>query len=66
MEMGKPLIVVRNQNNINFTTVDNYFIKDKTLSTKSKGLLIQLLALPDGWIFSKKVLNPSLKKDENL
>ena len=52
--MGKPLIVVRNQNNINFTTVDNYFIKDKTLSTKSKGLLIQLLALPDGWIFSKK------------
>ena len=54
MEMGKPLIVVRNQNNINFTTVDNYFIKDKTLSTKSKGLLIQLLALPDGWIFSKK------------
>lgn len=62
MEMGKPLIVVRNQNNINFTTVDNYFIKDKTLSTKSKGLLIQLLALPDGWIFSKKGIQSIVKE----
>ena len=62
MEMGKPLIVVRNQNNINFTTVDNYFIKDKTLSTKSKGLLIQLLALPDGWTFSKKGIQSIVKE----
>ena len=60
--MGKPLIVVRNQNNINFTTVDNYFIKDKTLSTKSKGLLIQLLALPDGWTFSKKGIQSIVKE----
>ena len=62
MEMGKPLIVVRNQNNINFTTVDNYFIKDKTLSTKAKGLLIQLLALPDGWTFSKKGIQSIVKE----
>lgn len=60
--MGKPLIVVRNQNNINFTTVDNYFIKDKTLSTKAKGLLIQLLALPDGWTFSKKGIQSIVKE----
>lgn len=60
--MGKPLIVVRNQNNINFTTVDNYFIKDKTLSTKAKGLLIQLQALPDGWTFSKKGIQSIVKE----
>ena len=42
--------------------MDNYFIKDKTLSTKAKGLLIQLLALPDGWTFSKKGIQSIVKE----
>ncbi|MDY4869362.1 MAG: DUF6017 domain-containing protein [Faecalicoccus sp.] len=60
------MIVVRNQNNINFTTVDNYFIKDRNLSTKAKGLLIQLLALPDGWIFSKKGIQSIVKEGRDF
>lgn len=35
--------ILRNKNQMNFTTVDNYFIKDETLSTKAKGFLIHLL-----------------------
>lgn len=60
--MGIPIITIRNQNNINFTTVDNYFIKDKTLSTKAKGMLIQLLALPDGWQLSKGSIQSLVKE----
>ena len=60
--MGIPIITIRNQNNINFTTVDNYFIKDKSLSTKAKGMLIQLLALPDGWQLSKGSIQSLVKE----
>ena len=60
------MIVVRNQNNINFTNVHNYFIKDRNLSTKAKGLLIQLLALPDGWIFSKKGIQSIVKEGRDF
>lgn len=52
--------ILRNRNNINFTTVDNYFIKDRNLSTNSKGLLIQLLTLPDNWSYSKNGIYSSL------
>ena len=44
--------IIRNMSMTNYTTVDNYFIKDKNISTNAKGLLIQLLALPDTWKFS--------------
>lgn len=60
------MIVVRNQNNINFTTVDNYFIKDINLSTKAKGLLIQLLALPDGWHISKGGIESIIKEGSSF
>lgn len=46
--------ILRNQNNVSFTTVDNEFIFNFNLSTKAKGLLLQLLALPDNWNFSKE------------
>ena len=46
--------ILRNQSNTNFTTVDNEFIYNSSLSTKAVGLLIRLLALPDNWCFSKE------------
>ena len=39
--------VVRNRN---YTTMSNYHLRDKNLSLKAKGLLSQMLSLPDGYI----------------
>ena len=64
--MNSPTYIIRNQTNINFTTVDNYFIKDKNLSTCAKGLLIQLLALPDKWEFSKSGMLTQIKEGKKF
>lgn len=64
--MDSPKFIIRNQANINFTTVDNYFIKDKDLSTNAKGLLIQLLALPDKWEFSKNGILSQIKEGKKF
>lgn len=36
----------------NFTTVDNGFIRNNSLSWKSKGILLYLVSLPDNWILN--------------
>lgn len=38
--------------NKNFTTMSNYHFRDKNLSWKAKGLLSQMLSLPDDWDYS--------------
>jgi len=35
-----------------FTVMSNYHLKDKELSLKAKGLLSQMLSLPDSWDYS--------------
>lgn len=40
-------MILKNKTNVSFTSVDNEFIFNSALSTKAKGLLLQLLALPD-------------------
>ena len=40
---------IRVKKNKNFTTINNEFIFNKSLSLKAKGLMCHLLALPDGW-----------------
>jgi len=47
-------MMLRNKTNVSFTSVDNEFIFNSALSTKAKVLLLQLLALPDNWKFSKE------------
>lgn len=47
-------MILRNKTNVSFTSVDNEFIFNSALSTKAKGLLLQLLALPNNWKFSKE------------
>ena len=36
----------------NFTVIDNCVFKDYRLSAKAKGILTQMLSLPDGWNYS--------------
>lgn len=40
----------------NFTVINNNIFMDRTLSFKAKGLLCQLLSLPDTWKFTEKGL----------
>ena len=36
----------------NFTTISNYHLRDKNLTLKAKGLLTQMLSLPEEWDYS--------------
>ena len=49
----------------NYTTIDNTVFKDKDLSAKAKGILVQMLSLPDDWEYSIKGLT-SLFSDGQL
>lgn len=44
--------VYRRHKEKNFTCIDNHLFNDKTLSMKAKGLLAQILSLPDDWKYS--------------
>lgn len=48
--------VIRVEKNRNFTTMSNYHLRDKELSLKAKGLLSQILSLPDEWDYSVRGL----------
>ena len=42
--------VFRVEKNKGYTVMSNYHPRDKALSLKAKGLLSQILSLPDGYI----------------
>lgn len=46
------MAVLRKEKKGNFTVIDNAIFKDYTLSMKAKGLLCQMLSLPDNWDYS--------------
>ena len=46
------MAVLRKEKKSNFTVIDNAIFKDYRLSFKAKGLLCQMLSLPDGWEYS--------------
>ena len=46
------MAVLRKEKKSNFTVIDNAIFKDYSLSLKAKGLLCQMLSLPDGWEYS--------------
>lgn len=46
------MAVFRVNKNKNYTVMSNYHFKDKSLSLKAKGLLSQMLSLPDGWDYT--------------
>lgn len=44
--------VIRTRKTKNYTVVDNRYLKNTTLSLRSKGLFTQILSLPDDWEYS--------------
>ena len=46
------MAVFRVKKDKNFTAMSNYHFKDKRLSWKAKGILSNMLSLPDGWDYS--------------
>ena len=46
------MTIIRVNKNNNYTVMSNYHFKDKRLSLKAKGLLSQMLSLPDNWDYS--------------
>ena len=50
------MAVLRKEKRKHYTVIDNGIFKDYSLSYKAKGLLCQMLSLPDGWEYSVKGL----------
>ena len=46
------MAVIRVEKNSNYTTMSNTHLRDKRISLKAKGLLSQMLSLPDDWGYS--------------
>lgn len=46
------MALFRVNKNKNYTVMSNYHLRDKTLSLKAKGLLSQMLSLPDDWDYT--------------
>lgn len=46
------MAVFRVEKNDNYTVMSNYHLRDSALSLKAKGLLSQMLSLPDEWDFT--------------
>ena len=46
------MAVIRKEKKENYTVIDNGIFKDASLSAKAKGVLCQMLSLPDGWNYS--------------
>ena len=46
------MAIFRVNKNKNYTVMSNYHFKDKKLSLKAKGLLSQMLSLPDDWDYT--------------
>ena len=53
--------VVRAEKNSNYTVVNNFYLRDKRLSLKAKGLFTIMLSLPDDWDYSINGLATFLK-----
>ena len=56
--------VIRVNKNKDYTTMSNYHFKDKRISLKAKGLLSQMLSLPEGWDYSMQGLVAINKENE--
>ena len=54
--IGAEMAVLRKEKKSSFTVIDNAIFKDRKVSFKAKGLLCQMLSLPDGWEYSVKGL----------
>ena len=58
------MAIFRINKNKDYTTMSNIHLKDKRISLKAKGLLSQMLSLPDDWNYSIKGLVAINKEEE--
>ena len=58
------MAIFRINKNKDYTTISNIHLKDKRISLKAKGLLSQMLSLPDDWNYSIKGLVAINKEEE--
>jgi len=58
------MAIFRINKNQNYTTMSNVHLKDKRISLKAKGLLSQMLSLPEDWNYSIKGLVAINKEEE--
>ena len=56
------MAVFRVERNKGYTVMSNYHLRDRNLSLKSKGLLSQMLSLPEDWDYTLKGLS-SINKE---
>lgn len=56
--------VIRVNKNKDYTVMSNYHLRDKNLSLKAKGLLSQMLSLPENWDYTVKGLCAINKENE--
>lgn len=56
--------VIRVNKNKDYTTMSNYHFKDKRITLKAKGLLSQMLSLPEDWDYSINGLVAINKENE--
>jgi len=56
--------VFRVEKNKEYTVMSNYHLKDKRLSLKAKGLLSQMLSLPETWDYTLRGLAPQKQTEE--
>ena len=58
------MAVIRVNKDENYITMSNRHLKEKDMSLKAKGLLSQMLSLPDNWDYSVKGLVAINKENE--
>ena len=59
------MAVFRVEKNRGYTVMSNHHLRNKDLSLKAKGLLSQMLSLPEDWDFTLKACPLSTGKDIN-
>lgn len=59
------MAIFRIHKSSDYTTINNYLIKDKNLNLKDKGMLLVLLSLPDNWDFSVNGLEKICNEAKN-
>ena len=52
------MAVFRVERNKGYTVMSNHHLRNKELSLKAKGLLSQMLSLPEDWDYTLKGLSP--------
>ena len=60
------MAVFRVERNKGYTVMSNHHLRNKELSLKAKGLLSQMLSLPEDWDYTLKGLRSTISSKRSL